>query len=264
MAGLAGELEGRQTIFGITWNFSWNWSVFREYFFSSVILDGAKITLELTVLAMVAGIILGVFAALGKTSKILPLRIIAELYIWLFRGTPVLVQLILWYTILSQTPEFTIALIALGLNEGAYMAEIVRAGLEAVDNGQTEAAQSLGMRYGQIMRRIVLPQAMRVVIPPTGNEVISMLKTTALASVIALSELLQRTENIYTCSSCDGAFHPLELLMIAAIYYLVLTSIFTIIQRYIESRLGDRRARDSGGMSEWLSGRMQAIGGRRA
>ncbi|MDB5076486.1 MAG: polar amino acid transporter, inner rane subunit [Chloroflexi bacterium] len=214
---------------------------------------------------MVMGVILGVFAALGKTSKILPLRIIAEVYIWLFRGTPVLVQLILWYTILSQTPEFTIALIALGLNEGAYMAEIVRAGLEAIDKGQTEAAQSLGMRYGQIMRRIVLPQAMRVVIPPTGNEVISMLKTTSLASVIALSELLQRTQNIYTCSSCDGAFHPLELLMIAAIYYLILTSIFTVIQRYIESRLGDRRAGEAGRFGDWFGGRMQqAIGGRRA
>jgi polar amino acid transport system permease protein len=205
-----------------------------------------------------------VLAALGKTSKILPLRIVAELYIWLFRGTPVLVQLTIWYTLLSQTPEFTIALIALGLNEGAYMAEIVRAGLEAVDKGQTEAAQSLGMRYGQIMRRIILPQAMRVVIPPTGNELISMLKTTSLASTISLSELLLRAQNIYGCSNCDGAFHPLELLIIAAIYYLILTSIFTVIQMYIESRLGDRRANESGWLGSWFSGRIQAIGIRHA
>src|SRR6185437_2540594 len=120
------------------------------------------------------GVILGVIAALAKTSKFLPARIVAEFYIWLFRGTPVLVQLLIWYNLLSSTPEFTIALIALGLNEGAYMAEIVRAGLEAIDPGQHEAAQSLGMRYTQIMSRIILPQAMRVIIPPTGNELISI------------------------------------------------------------------------------------------
>lgn len=211
-----------------------------------MLIDGAKITLEMTVLAQAMGILLGVFAALGKTSRVLPFRIVAELYIWLFRGTPVLVQLLIWYSLLTQTPEFTVALIALGLNEGAYMAEIVRAGLQAVDKGQTEAAHSLGMRYGQVMRRIVLPQAMRVIIPPTGNEFISMLKTTSLASVIALDELLQRTQNIYECTSCDGANQILPLLVIAAMYYLVLSTIFTFAQMYIESRLGDRRAQDPG------------------
>jgi polar amino acid transport system permease protein len=229
-----------------------------------VLIEGAKITLELTLIAQFVGVVLGVLAALAKTSRVLPLRIIAEFYIWLFRGTPVLVQLLMWYALLSNTPEFSIALIALGLNEGAYMAEIVRAGLQAVDKGQTEAAQSLGMRYGQIMRRIILPQAMRVVIPPTGNELISMLKTTSLASVISLSELLQRAQNIYTCPSCDGALHVLELLSIAAIYYLFLTTIFTIVQLYIESRLGDRRAQESGWLGAWFSGRMQAMGIRHA
>lgn len=212
-----------------------------------MLLDGAKITLELTLLAQAIGIILGVIAALGKQSHIIPIRIVAEVYIWLFRGTPILVQLLIWLTILSQSPEFTIALVALGLNEGAYMAEIVRAGLEAVDPGQTEAAQSLGMRYGQIMRRIVLPQAMRVIVPPTGNELISMLKTTSLASTIALAELLQRAQNIYTCANCDGALHVLELLAIAALYYLVMTTVFSIGQAYLESRLGDRRGREEGG-----------------
>ncbi len=169
-------------------------------------------------------------------------------------------QLLIWYTLLSQTPEFTIALIALGLNEGAYMAEIVRAGLEAIDPGQTEAAQSLGMRYGQIMRRIILPQAMRVIIPPTGNELISMLKTTSLASVISLSELLQRSQNIYECSSCDGALHVLELLAIAAIYYLVMTTVFTIGQAYIESRLGDRRGRENRGVFAFIDQMLSSMG----
>jgi polar amino acid transport system permease protein len=228
-----------------------------------VLIEGAKITLELTLLAQFMGIVLGVLAALAKTSKVLPLRIIAEFYIWLFRGTPVLVQLLIWYTLLAQTPEFTIALIALGLNEGAYMAEIVRAGLEAVDKGQTEAAQSLGMRYGNIMRRIILPQAMRVVVPPTGNELISMLKTTSLASVISLSELLQRAQNIYECADCDGALHVLELLAIAAIYYLFLTTIFTVGQLYIESQLGDRRAREANWLKGWFNTRLQAVSGRR-
>jgi polar amino acid transport system permease protein len=126
------------------------------------------------------------------------------------------------------------------------MAEIVRAGLEAVDKGQTEAAQSLGMRYGNIMRRIVLPQAMRVIIPPTGNEFISMLKTTSLVSTISLGELLMKSENIYNCTGCDGANWILPLLAIAALYYLVLSTVFTFVQMYIESRLGDRRAQGPG------------------
>jgi polar amino acid transport system permease protein len=228
-----------------------------------VLLDGARITLELTLLAQFFGVILGIIAALGKTSRITPLRVLAEIYIWLFRGTPVLVQLLIWYTVLSQTPEFTIALIALSLNEGAYMAEIVRAGLEAIDPGQTEAAQSLGMRYWPIMRRIILPQALRVIIPPTGNELISMLKTTSLASVISLSELLQRSQNIYECSNCEGALHVLELLTIAALYYLVMTTVFTIIQAYIESRLGDRRSREAGGFFALFVRMTQNVGGAR-
>lgn len=247
-APLPSSAGGRPAIFGINWRFDWDWGIFREYLFNGVLLEGARITLELTILAQFVGVLLGIMAALGKTSRIAPLRILAEVYIWLFRGTPVLVQLLIWYTLLAQTPEFTIALIALSLNEGAYMAEIVRAGLEAIDPGQTEAAQSLGMRYAQIMRRIVLPQALRVIIPPTGNELISMLKTTSLASVISLSELLQRSQNIYECSNCDGALHVLELLAIAAVYYLVMTSVFTIIQAYIESRLGDRRNREPQGL----------------
>jgi polar amino acid transport system permease protein len=210
---------------------------------------------------------LGILAALGKTSRIIPLRVIAELYIWLFRGTPVFVQLIMWFSglpqifpILTHVPPFAIALIALGLNEGAYMAEIVRAGLQAVDPGQTEAAQSLGMRYGQIMGRIILPQAMRVIIPPTGNELISMLKTTSLASYISVQELTQRSENIFGCPDCDGAAHNLELLSIASLYYLVMTTVISIIQAYIESRLGDRRGREPQGIFGFVSAIAEKFG----
>jgi polar amino acid transport system permease protein len=235
---------------------NFDWSIVREYLFSQALLDGAKITLALTALAQGSGILLGVIAALAKTSRILPFRIVAEFYIWLFRGTPVFVQLILWFAGLPQiipaltdVPPFWIAVIALGLNEGAYMAEIVRAGLQAVDVGQTEAAQSLGMRYGQIMRRIILPQAARVIVPPTGNELISMLKTTSLASYISVQELTQRSENIFGCTDCNGAAHNLELLSIASVYYLIMTTVISIIQAYIESRLGDRRGRESTGIA---------------
>jgi polar amino acid transport system permease protein len=233
---------------------NFDWSIVREYIFNGSLIQGAEITLALTVLAQFSGIVLGILCALGKQSRIIPLRLVVELYIWLFRGTPVFVQLIMWYTGLPQIipalqslNEFQIALLALGLNEGAYMSEIVRAGLEAIDPGQTEAAQSLGMRYGRIMRRIVLPQAMRVIIPPTGNELISMLKTTSLASYISVQELTQRSENIFGCTLCDGATRNLELLSIASVYYLVMTTVISIGQAYIESRLGDRRGRDEGG-----------------
>ncbi len=208
-----------------------------------MLLQGALITLELSILAQVIGVVLGMLAALGRTSRNPLLYAPANFYIWFFRGTPILVQLLFWYTGLPQLipglkfPEFQSALLGLGINEGAYMAEIVRAGILSVDRGQMEAAQSLGMTYGLAMRRIILPQALRVIIPPTGNEFISMLKTSSLASVVAVDELLQRAGNIYAVN-----FRNTELLAIAAIYYLVMTSIFSIGQAWLESRLGDRRA----------------------
>lgn len=214
--------------------------------FSPVLLQGALITLELSVLSQVIGVILGIAAALGRTSRYAWFYVPANLYIWFFRGTPVLVQLLFWYTALPQIfpgllfSEFQSALLALAINEGAYMAEIVRAGIESVDKGQMEAAKSLGMSYSLAMRRIVLPQALRVIIPPTGNEFISMLKTSALASDVSVSELLLRAKNIYAVN-----FLNLELLTVVSIYYLVMTTIFSIGQAWLESRLGDRRARES-------------------
>jgi polar amino acid transport system permease protein len=176
---------------------------------------------------------------------------VAWLYIWFFRGTPVFVQIIFWFNIpvlirsislgIPFGPSFwhedsktlitqiLAGLLALGLNEGAYMAEIVRAGILSVDEGQAEAAQALGMTRLQVMRRVVLPQAMRVIIPPTGNETISMLKTTSLLSYISVPELLKRSEDVY-----NRNFAIIALLIVASLWYLVLTSILTVGQSYLE------------------------------
>ena len=178
----------------------------------------------------------------------------AWVYIWLFRGTPVLVQLVFWFAIptvlqsvslgipfgpswlLTDDPktvitQFVAVCLGLGLNEAAYMAEIARAGILSVDEGQVEAASALGMTRIQSMRRIVLPQAMRVIIPPTGNETISMLKTTSLATIIAYDELLGTVQHIYS-----RTYQTIPLLIVASLWYLFLTSILTVAQYYIERR----------------------------
>ncbi|HXP29387.1 MAG TPA: amino acid ABC transporter permease, partial [Solirubrobacteraceae bacterium] len=184
------------------------------------------------------------------------------LYVWFFRGTPVLVQLLFWYNIAALYPKisvgipfgpafvhadantlitpFAAAILGLGLNEGAYMAEIVRAGIISVDPGQADAAQSLGMTRLQTMRRIVLPQAMRVIIPPTGNETISMLKTSSLASVIVVTELLYASQLIYSVN-----FKTIPLLIVASIWYIVCTSVLYVGQYYLERYYG-RGSRSQG------------------
>ena len=185
-------------------NPAWKWTVVGQYFFSQRILQGLLLTIELTALAMVIGVVGGVIVAVMRLSKNPIVSSIAWLYAWFFRGTPVLVQVIFWSFIGFLYPYFSLGIpfgpdyvffdskqlipvfggvvLGFGLNEAAYMSEIVRAGILSVDAGQIEAAEALGMRRLQILRRIVLPQAMRVIIPPTGNETISMLKTTSLAS----------------------------------------------------------------------------------
>lgn len=229
-----------------------DWATVGEYLFSTQILNGLKWTLILTVIAMVAGVILGVILAVMWLSPNPIASTVSWFYIWVFRGTPVLVQILFWgflgaiYPHLSLGipfggPEFIggetnvlitsfmAAIFGLGFNEGAYMAEIVRAGISSVDEGQEEAASALGMTRLQTMRRIVLPQAMRVIIPPTGNETISMLKTTSLASVVAFPELLYQAQLIYSRN-----YKTIELLIVASIWYLFFTSILTVIQYYIE------------------------------
>lgn len=230
------------------------WDLIGEYLGADAVLRGVLLTLELTVLAMVLGIVLGVVAAVMRLSQNVVLQAVAGAYVWLFRGTPVLVQLIFWFNIAALFPEFAIGVpfgptlvsveantlitqftavaIGLGLNEGAYMSEIVRAGIISVGRGQSEAATALGMRRGTILRRVVLPQAMRVIIPPTGNETISMLKTTSLALVVGLPELLGSVANVYSRN-----YQVIPLLLVATIWYLVLSTVLSIGQYFLERRL---------------------------
>lgn len=231
------------------------WDVIGEYLFSDRVLRGVWYTLVYTVLAMVIGVVVGVVAALMRMSNNVVLQGVAGFYVWLFRGTPVLVQLVFWANIgalyptislgipfgptLVESPArevvglFVAVLLGLGLNEGAYMSEIVRAGIISVNRGQTEAAQAIGMRGGAIMRRIVLPQALRVIIPPTGNELISMLKTTSIVSVIAAFELFTVVRQIMAAN-----YQQVPMLIVAAIWYLAMSSVLSIGQYFLERRIG--------------------------
>ncbi|MEU6180379.1 amino acid ABC transporter permease [Streptomyces coeruleorubidus] len=223
-----------------------NWDAIPDYFFDDRILNGVGKTLLLTVLSMAIGIVGGVLLAVMRLSKNPVTSSIAWFYIWFFRGTPVLVQLIVWFNLglvfeyINLGPfykdewsdfmtPFLTALLGLGLNEAAYMAEICRAGLLSVDEGQTEASHALGMSHAKTLRRIVIPQAMRVIVPPTGNEVINMLKTTSLVSVVQYPELLRAAQDI---GQTSGA--PAEMLFLAAAWYLLLTSVFSVGQYYLE------------------------------
>jgi polar amino acid transport system permease protein len=234
-------------------NPAWRWDVVWRFLFSSRVLDGLWVTIELTAYAMVIGVVLGVVIAVMRLSHNPIVSTVAWAYAWFFRGTPVLVQVFFWsfigalYPYISLgipfgpefvywdsnilIPIFTGAVLGFGLNEAAYMSEIVRAGILSVDQGQTEAAEALGMSRLKILRRIVLPQAMRVIIPPTGNETISMLKTTSLASVIAVGDLFTVAQRIY-----GENYLYIPLLLVASIWYLVLTSLLSIVQYFVERR----------------------------
>ncbi|MEU3145940.1 MULTISPECIES: amino acid ABC transporter permease [unclassified Streptomyces] len=223
-----------------------NWNAIPDYFFDDRVLSGVGKTLLMTVLAMTMGIVGGIVLAVMRLSKNPVTSAIAWFYIWFFRGTPVLVQLVVWFNLglvfeyINLGPfyrdewsdfmtPFLTALLGLGLNEAAYMAEICRAGLLSVDEGQTEASHALGMSHTRTLRRIVIPQAMRVIVPPTGNEVINMLKTTSLVSVVQYSELFRVAQDI---GQTSGA--PAEMLFLAAAWYLLLTSVFSVGQYYLE------------------------------
>lgn len=233
-------------------NKNFEWSVIRHYMTVGPILQGLVVTLELTALSMAIGIALGVLLAVMRLSPNPLVSGIAWVYIWFFRGTPVFVQILFWFNIAALYPTiafglpfggpqaghlnltslitpFLAGVLALGLNEGAYMSEIVRAGILSVEEGQTEAAQALGMTRLLTMRRIVLPQAMRVIIPPTGNETISMLKTSSLVSAIAVTELLFSAEQIY-----GRTYQVVPLLIVASIWYLICTTVLSIGQYFVE------------------------------
>jgi polar amino acid transport system permease protein len=242
--------------YSVATNESIQWPVVGRNLFDSTILQGMVVTIQLTVLSMVLGIVLGIVLAVMRLSKNPVLSTVSSAYLWLFRGTPVLVQIVLWFNLALIFPRigfgpisadtnalitpFGAALLALALNEAAYMAEIVRGGIQSVDPGQSEAAHALGMKQGQTMRRIVLPQAMRVIIPPTGNELITMIKTTSLVAVIGASDLFTRAQAI---GSRD--FTTFELLLVASFWYLVLTSVSTYGQSHIERRFARGTTRGS-------------------
>ena len=242
-------------------NKNFGWSVVRHYLTHDTVLRGLLVTLEITVLSMVIGVALGVLLAVMRLSPNRLVSALSWIYIWFFRGTPVYVQIFFWFNISALYPTLALGLpfggpqfahvnlitlispitagvLALGLNEGAYMSEIVRAGIISVDEGQTEAAQALGMTRLLAMRRVVLPQAMRVIIPPTGNETISMLKTSSLVSAIAVGELLFATNAISGVN-----YQIIPLLIVASIWYLICTTVLSIGQYYVERRYarGTRR-----------------------
>ncbi|MGD0708330.1 MAG: amino acid ABC transporter permease [Anaerolineaceae bacterium] len=234
------------------WKYLWPVTAFQN----PLIRNGLIVTIVVSIIAQAMGVILGLFAALAKMSKFAPLRWLQQAYVWFFRGTPLLVQMALLYYGLGVThifdfPDWHIGVVtitgaiqagvlALGINEGAYMAEIIRAGIEAIDTGQMEAAKSLGMTFGLAMRRIVLPQAAKVIIPPLGNEFNNMMKTTTLMTIISAGELFYGFEQVNAL-----LFKPFELYLDASIYYLAMTTVWSFIQSRIESNLGERKIIES-------------------
>jgi polar amino acid transport system permease protein len=239
-------------VYQIIVNPGFEWMVVRKYMLDPNVLDGVAMTIELTALVMAIGVVIGMVVALLRLSGDPLMVFCAHTFVWFFRGIPVLVQLIFWYNLASLFPQislgipfggpkfyeisatmaissFTAAMLGLGLNEAAYMAEIIRAGLLSVDHGQNEASKALGHRPWQTFRVVVLPQAMKAIVPPTGNQVIGMLKYTSIASVVALSELMHSVELIYS-----RTFETIPLLIVAALWYLILVSILSVAQYYVE------------------------------
>ncbi|MFF1690191.1 MULTISPECIES: amino acid ABC transporter permease [unclassified Streptomyces] len=225
------------------------WSVVGQYLFSSEVLAGVKGTIVMTVLSMALGMVLGTVVAVMRLSSNPVLTGVASLYQWFFRGTPTLVQLIFWFNLSSIFPRvqlgflgidlntnqvmtpFLAALLGLGLNFAAYYSEIVRAGILSVDEGQSDAATAYGLSRFRTLRHIVLPQAMRVIIPPTGNELIGMLKFTSLASVVSYAELLRGVSDVY-----NRTYQVIPLLIVAAIWYLFMTTLLSTGQHFLEKR----------------------------
>ncbi|WP_287930497.1 amino acid ABC transporter permease [Arthrobacter sp.] len=240
----------------MTTNPKFYWGTFRTYLFDVLVIQGVGWTLILTVTSMIIAIVLAIILAFMRQSDNPLFRYVSWVWVWFFRGTPVYTQLLFWGSVGALYPKIIVgvpfgpelfswdtatvinatvgAIVGLGLNESAYLAEIFRAGLKSVDNGQMEAAEALGMRRSKVMWRIILPQAMRVIIPPTGNETIGMLKTTSL--VLAVPFTLDLT--FVTNALASRTFLPIPLLMVAAFWYLVITSVLMVGQYYIERHYG--------------------------
>lgn len=222
------------------------WPIVARFFTARTILEGLGHTVLMTALAMLLGITIGVSVAVMRLSRNPVVSSAAATYVWLFRGTPLLLQLLLWFNLALVFPRlgisgffevstvdvmtpFLAALLGLGINQGAYTSEVVRAGLLSVDQGQYEAAKAIGMPHLQALRRIVMPQAMRVILPPIGNEVIGMVKYTSLASVIQYQEMLHKAENIYYANN-----YVIELLIVAGAWYLIVVTVLSVLQSRLE------------------------------
>ena len=239
-------------LYGMATNPAYRWNIFAEYLFNERILFGVWNTLQLTIYSMVLAIALGVVLAVMRLSPNPVFRSVSWVFLWIFRGTPIYVQLAFWgliptiyaniqlgvpfgpsffhLNLQALSIPFILAMLGLALNEAAYMAEIIRAGISSVPEGQSEASTALGMSWGMTMRRTVLPQAMRVIIPPTGNEVISMLKTTSLVTAVPY------TLDLYSIATREIAareFEPVPLLLVAAAWYLAVTSVLMVGQYYL-------------------------------
>ena len=235
----------------VDWHLLWQRTVGEVIHPESVFWHALWRTVYMSVLAQFFGVVLGLIAALMRMSRLWPLKVLSGLYVLIFRGTPVIVQiffvyfganLLFGFNVIPNDAHFvafTISgaafagIVALAINEGAYMREIIRAGIDAIDRGQMEAAKSLGMTYRLAMRRIVLPQAARVIVPPLGNEFNNMMKTSSLVFFIGVTELFGEAEIRYSTS-----FKPVEYFLAAAFWYLVLTSAWSLIQVQIERKLG--------------------------
>ena len=233
-------------------NSNLQWDVVGDYLFDDRILRGLQNTLILTGISMVIGVAGGILLAVMRLSPNPLMSGAAGIYIWLFRGTPLITQLLVWNYLAAAYPTiglgipfgpefvswntnnlinlFAASLLGLGLNEAAYMAEIVRGGIASVDGGQLEAASALGMKRTTTLRRIILPQAMRVIIPPIGNEFVGMIKLTSLASVIQYAEMLHNAQNIYYANA-----RVIELLIVAGIWYVVVVTVLSLVQSRIEA-----------------------------
>ncbi len=236
-----------------------SWNVVAQFLTAQAILSGLVSTIVMTFWAMALGIVLGILFAIMVMSPNPVLRSVSVFYIWFFRGTPLLLQLLLWFNLALVLPRlgipglfwfrtvdvmtpFVATLLGLGINQGAYTAEVVRGGILSVDRGQSEAAKTIGMTRLTTLRRIVLPQAMRVILPPIGNEVISMVKLTSIASVIQYAEILRNAQTIYFANA-----RVIELLIVAAFWYLAVVTVLSVGQYFIEKHFsrgsGDSRAR---------------------
>lgn len=222
----------------------WSWNGFFDYLANPFLAYGALVTIGLTAAALFFGLILGIVIALMRLSGGPVLAAIAAFYCWVFRGTPLLVQLLIIYTGLPlfgvRFSVLEAALLGLSLNEAAYLSEIVRSGVMSVQKGQTEAARALGLRRMQVFRLVVWPQALRIIIPPLGNSVNGLLKTTSITSVISMEELLRRTQILI-----QERFLVLELFTVAALYYLLMTTAWDVVQRRLEARYGRAYAADA-------------------